>query len=404
LLAHRDAILARNVAAGSGEIPAAATSGLISGLISPRAYIKGLTQYHSPQVKASARLNSNESPLPPPESFRQAVSEAVAGLAWQRYPKKDGQPLREAIAASHGLDSSQIFAANGSNEVIQTILMCYAAAGRTVLVFEPSYIMHSHIAQTLGCSLVVGQRRQDFKLPLPQVEQLIMSKRPSVVFLCSPNNPTGMAEPFEVISKVLELAKAAGALLVVDEAYVEFSPHSALELFSEDAPLVLTRTFSKTWAMAAARLGYAITPSWVNSELGKVALPYRVNEVTQIVGELALDYEAEMKSRVQNIKTERGRILEGLDRLGVKFWPSDANFVLFQADTADAMGASSSGTTLSAGQTPAANPIWNGLLERSVLVRDCSAWPRLQNCLRVTVGTAEENNLFLEALEDVLKQ
>jgi len=399
-------------------------------LVRPRAYIKALKRYHSPQVKAEARLNTNESPLPPPENFRQAVQQAVADLAWQRYPTRDGQSLRAALAASHGLEASQIFAANGSNEVLQTILMCYAAAGRAVLVFEPSYLMHSHIAQTLGCRLVAGQRQLDFKLSLPEAEQLIMAQRPSVIFLCSPNNPTGMAEPLEVTSKLLELAQTSGALLVVDEAYVEFSPHSALELFSEDAPLVLTRTFSKTWAMAAARLGYAIAPSWVSAELEKAALPYRLNEVTQIVGELALDYEAEMHSRVLSIMAERDRIMVGLDRLGVKCWPSDANFVLFQADLAAPAGADLAGAATastanlstaaastanpgaaaastanpSAAAVSAANPIWTGLLEQSVLVRDCSAWPRLSGCLRVTVGTVEENNLFLEALEAVLKQ
>jgi len=382
LLAHRDAVLTREISTQPAGQDATSQP-VLGELVSPRSYIEGLERYHSPQVEVAARLNTNESPFPPPRAFQEAVSRAASEVAWQLYPERDAQSLREKLAGIHKLAASQIFVANGSNEVIQTLLMCYGAAGRKVLVFQPTYMLHYHIARSLGCVVIQGQRRQDFTLALDQVEQLILEQRPSVIFLCSPNNPTGMAEPIEVTARVLELSRMAGALLVVDEAYVEFSPHSALELFSENAPMAITRTYSKTWAMAAARLGYLIAPSWINAELEKVALPYRLNQMTQTIGKLALDFQDDMEQRVRSIVAERERVCETLAQMGVKVWPSEANFVLIKPETADS--------------------VWDKLLERSVLVRDCSAWPRLQGCLRVTIGTQQENNLFLKALEEALQ-
>ena len=356
-----------------------------------------LKKYHSPQLEVEVRLNTNESPYPPPAGFDEAVAEALAMSSWNRYPQRSSQSLCAALGEFHDLAPSQIFAANGSNEVIQTLLMCYGGAGRKVAMFQPTYALHSHIASSLASELVVGERTPDFVLDLDITADLIKRERPSVVFLCSPNNPTGLADSTEAVVAVLEQTAAVGALLVVDEAYVEFAPATALSLLSNDTPLVVTRTYSKTWAMAAARLGYLLGPSQVVADMEKAALPYRLNSITQAVGEIALRFQDEKTRRVAEIIAERDRISSGLDEAGVHYWPSSANFILFRPEISSSSNAASIPASI-----PAGNPVWRGLVSHSVLVRDCTSWPALQGCLRVTVGTPEENSRFIDALNKVL--
>jgi len=209
-----------------------------------------------------------------------------------------------------------------------------------------------------------------------------------VVFLTSPNNPTGLVEPVE---RVEQLLAAAPGLVVVDEAYAQFAEWTALDLVDEARPLVVTRTFSKTWSMAGARLGYLIGPSWLVAELDKVVLPYHLDAVKQIAGRLALRYSDEMNARVEQLVAERERITAALAELAVEVFPSGANFVLFRV-RADA----------GPDPVPDGRAVWQGLVDRSVLIRDCSSWPRLDGCLRVTVGTPGENTRFLTALAEVL--
>jgi len=213
---------------------------------------------------------------------------------------------------------------------------------------------------------------------------LIGSVRPAVTFLCSPNNPSGTVEARPAVASLLDAVSATGGLLCVDEAYAEFSPHSALELVDDEAPVVVTRTYSKTWAMAGARLGYLIGPEWVVAELEKVALPYHLDALKQAVGLVALDYVDEMQARVDAIVAERDRLSDRLAGLPVDVWPSGANFVLIRTRHRD--GAE----------------VWQQLVDRSVLVRNCASWPRLDGCLRVTVGTPQEDDRFLAALEEIL--
>jgi histidinol-phosphate aminotransferase len=186
------------------------------------------------------------------------------------------------------------------------------------------------------------------------------------------------------VRAVLDLVRGTGALLVVDEAYGQFAPWSALDLVDEDTPLVVTRTFSKTWSMAAARLGYLVGPTWAVDELDKVVLPYHLDAFKQAAAAAALEHVDEMNARVAFLVEERGRLSAALADLPVDVWPSGANFVLFRPHGGDG------------------RKVWQGLLERSVLVRDCSSWPRLEGCLRVTVGTTDEDDAFLTALQEVL--
>lgn len=337
--------------------------------------------YHSPQVAAKVRLNTNEAPEPPPAAFVAELREALAGIEWHRYPDRSATTLRQAIAGAHGTEATRVFAANGSNEVLQTLLLAYGGPGRRALVFEPTYALHSHIARLTATEVVEAERGDDFTLQPDVVTVAIAEAQPAVTFLCSPNNPTGMLEPDEVVQAALA---ASPGLVVVDEAYGQFAPRSYVGDVSDEGRLVVVRTFSKTWSMAAVRLGYCIAPVPVVETLEKVCLPYHLDAVKQLAGTLALRHETAMQARVAALVRERDRLAAALAELPVTSWPSHANFILFRPLDRDG------------------HQVWRALLDRSVLVRDCSGWPRLTGCLRVTVGTPEENDTFLAALKEVL--
>jgi histidinol-phosphate aminotransferase len=343
--------------------------------------LRALEGYHSPQVDVDVRLNTNESPYPVPDAFRDALSAELSRLDWHRYPDRAASALRADLATSLGVDPSQVFVANGSNEVLQTVCLAYGGAGRWAVDFQPTYLMHGQIAEVTGTSVHHGRRAADFSLDLEEVRSVLADKAPAVTFLCSPNNPTGMIEPPDVVAEAVDLAPG---VVVVDEAYGEFADWSALSLVDEERALVVTRTYSKTWSMAAMRLGYLVGPSWLVAELEKVVLPYHLDSVKQVAGRVALRFQDEMADRVQRLVAERERLVAGLGELPVEQWPSGANFILFRPT--DKPG----------------RDVWQALLDRSVLVRDTSSWPGLDGCLRVTVGTPDEDDAFLTALKEVL--
>jgi len=347
----------------------------------PRPDVALRAGYHSPQVDVDVRLNTNESPMAPPEAFLDAVAAEVGRVAWNRYPDRGASELRARLAELHGVAPEQVFVANGSNEVLQTLTLTYAGPGRSVAVFEPTYAMHAQIAKVAASEVAEGARAADLSLDLAEVRRVIDESSPAITYVCSPNNPTGMVESRETVRAVLAMVPG---LLVVDEAYAQFAPWSALELVDEDTPLVVTRTFSKTWSMAAARLGYLVGPSWVVAELEKVVLPYHLDSLKQAAGVIALDFVPEMERRVAELVEERGRLVAALVDLPVQVWPSSANFVLFRPLERD-------------GDT-----VWQDLVDQSVLVRNCSSWPGLDGCLRVTIGTPDEDDRFLDALRKAL--
>jgi histidinol-phosphate aminotransferase len=337
--------------------------------------------YHSPRIDVTVRLNVNEAPGPPPAAFGARLADELARIEWHRYPDRAYTALRSAIADLHGVAPDQVFAANGSNEVLQTLLLAYGGPGRTAAVFEPTYALHSHIARITGTDVAVGERAADLSLDVDEVRSVLAEVDPEITFLCSPNNPTGMIEPEEVMRTV---ADEAPGLVVIDEAYGQFAPWSALELVDGQRPLVVTRTFSKTWSMAAARLGYLVGPAWLVEQLDKVVLPYHLDAFKQAAGVAALGFVDDMQARVAHIVEERGRVTAALADLPVEVWPSAANFILFRP------------------RDKAGDEVWKGLVERSVLVRSCTSWPRLDGCLRVTIGTPDEDDAFLGALREVL--
>ncbi|MFZ2056143.1 MAG: histidinol-phosphate transaminase [Acidimicrobiales bacterium] len=344
--------------------------------------------YHSPQVEVDVRLNTNESPEPPPQEFIEALAGELRSIPLHRYPDREAKALRAALAAHHAVEPEQVFCANGSNEVIQCLLLAYGGPGRPAMLFEPTYALHSHIARLTGTPVVAGRRDDAFEVDPAEVARTLAAAArvhgpasPAVTFLCSPNNPTGGVETSDSVRAVRALVPG---ILVVDEAYGQFAPWSAIELLESGPRLVVVRTFSKTWAMAGLRLGYAIADPSVVGSLSNVALPYHLDAFKQAAGRLALGFGDEMRTRVAAIIEERGRVAAALGALPVEVWPSDANFILFRVSPHEG------------------SQVWKGLLDRSVLIRDVSDWPGLEGCLRVTIGTPSENDRFLSALGEIL--
>jgi len=351
--------------------------------VAPRDDLRALEGYHSPQLDVSVRLNANESPFAPPADFVDRWLEELRREPLNRYPDRDAVALRDTLGTYLGQPAARLFCANGSNEVLQTLLLTYGGPGRRAAMFEPTYALHSHIARITGTEVVVGERRADFSVDPVAARALVEEHTPTIVFVCSPNNPTGTVEPAATIEALLD---ATDGLVVVDEAYGEFAPWSALALVRDDWPLVVVRTYSKVWSMAALRLGFAVAPPWVVEELEKVVLPYHLASATQIAGRLALDLGAEMGDRVGLLVAERERVAAQLATVdGITCFPSGANFLLFHT----------------AGDGHA---LWERMVERGVLVRDFSRWPRLDDCLRVTIGTPGENDAFLAVLRAALQE
>ena len=340
-----------------------------------------LDGYHSPQLDVSVRLNTNESPYPPPPEFVDAWTTALRTVSLNRYPDRSALPLRRALGAFLGESPDRVFCANGSNEVLQTLLLAYGGPGRCAVVFEPSYALHSHITRITGTQLVEGTRRPDFTIDADAAMALVRQVSPAITFVCSPNNPTGTVEPLETVDALLG---ATDGLVVVDEAYGEFAAESARSLASER--LVVVRTYSKIWSMAALRLGFCVAAPAVVAQLEQVVLPYHLAVATQLAGELALDFVDAMRDRVSRVVADRERLVAELAGLpGLTVYPSGANFVLVRVG-GDAHG------------------VWERLVARGVLVRDFSRRPHLDECLRITVGAPEENEACLAAMRDVLEE
>jgi histidinol-phosphate aminotransferase len=331
--------------------------------------LRGAVPYGAPQLDVPVRLNTNESPYPPPPEVVADLSAALAEAATSlnRYPDREALALRAGLAAYLGHTPEGTWAANGSNEVIQQLLQAFGGPGRTALGFEPSYAMHRLIALGTGTAWAAEPRAEDFTIR--NAAEAVARHRPDVTFLCSPNNPTGTAVPASTVEEVYD---ATDGMVIVDEAYAEFSRSpSAVALLPGRPRLVVTRTMSKAFALAGARVGYLAADPAVVDALRLVRLPYHLSALTQAAASVALRHTAALLAQVDTLKAERDRLV---DALPVTV-PSDANFVLFRA----------------AGGT------WQALLDRGVLVRDVG----LPGWLRVTAGRPEENDAFLHALREV---
>jgi histidinol-phosphate aminotransferase len=344
--------------------------------------LRGAVPYGAPQLDVPVRLNVNENPYPPSHAVVAEIAQASAEAArdLNRYPDRDALALRADLAAylGHGLTVDEVWAANGSNEIMQQLLSAFGGPGRTAASFAPTYSMYPEYARNTHTTWVLGRRREDFTLDPAHALDLIAERRPSVVLLASPNNPTGTALPLDVIEAI---CAAAPGIVVVDEAYAEFrrsGTPSALSLLPRYPRLVVTRTMSKAFAFAGGRLGYlAATPAVVDA-VRIVRLPYHLSALTQAAARVALAHADELLARVDELRVRRDDTVAWLREIGLRAADSDTNFVLF-------------------GAFGDRHAVWQGLLDRGVLIRETGP----DGWLRVSIGTSDDMAAFRAALKEV---
>jgi histidinol-phosphate aminotransferase len=349
------------------------------GKIKPN--VRGLTPYALEHVDATVKLDMNENPLDTPQPIKDAVIEQLRGRRWTRYPELVPQLLLEKLSKFSAWPIEGLIVGNGSNEVLKTILLAVAGPGVCVLVAQPSFSVYHHLVEITG-----AEYREVLLTPdlLFDVKAMCReTKKADLTIVCVPNNPTGTTLDPEAIRDIL---RSTSGLVIVDEAYHEFSGTTAFELLKDFPNLILLRTFSKAMAMAGLRIGYLIGDPLIVAELAKTKLPYNLNFVSIAAAEAGLDHIHLLQDNVRRIINLRMALEARLKELpGVETFQSGANFILFR--------------------TPLPAPIlFESLYAQSVLIRDVSKAPLLDRCLRVTVGTGEENALFVAALEKSLRQ
>lgn len=353
-----------------------------------RAELRGVEPYGAPQLDVPVQLNVNENPYAPSATVVADIATAVAEAAstLNRYPDREFTELREGLAAylnssgGSGITADQVWAANGSNEVMLQILQAFGGPDRTAVSFAPTYSMYPEYARDAMTNWVAGRRNEDFSFDLDAAAALIAEHQPTVVLLPSPNNPTGTALPHEVIGALCELLPEG--IVVIDEAYAEFRREgtpSALELLGTHRNLIVTRTMSKAFALAGARLGYLAAAPEICDALRVVRLPYHLSAVTQATASAALRHADELLANVAELRAERDRTVSWLREQGHAVADSDANFCLF-------------------GLFADRHAVWQGLLDRGVLIRETGP----EGWLRVSIGTAAEMMAFKDALTETL--
>jgi histidinol-phosphate aminotransferase len=350
--------------------------------------LQGRTAYGAPQLDVPFPLNTNENSYAVPQDVVDAIVWSVAEVAsgLNRYPDREFLPLREDLAAylsrtsGVAVTAERIWAGNGSNEVLLHILQAFGGAGRVALGFTPAYAMHPIITATVGTRWVDGLRGVEgagaFDLDVTSAVAQVKAHQPNIVFLCSPNNPTGTALGLDVVEAIYDAAPQA--IVVVDEAYAEFAragTPSALTLLEGRERLVVTRTMSKAFALAGGRLGYLAASADLTEALRLVRLPYHLSAPTQAIARAALEYADSLLATVENLKIQRDRIVADLAEMGLDPVPSDANFVLY-------------------GGLADEKATWRALLDQGILLRDVG----LAHYLRVTAGTPQETKAFLGAM------
>ena len=352
--------------------------------------LKGKSPYGAPQLDVPVLLNTNENPYPLPEALVARIAERVSEAArhLNRYPDRDALELRAGLAAyltrstGHTVTRANVWAANGSNEVLQQLLQTFGGPGRAALGFAPTYQMHDLISRGTGTRWIEGPRNEDFTVDLDAARAALAAERPDVLFICSPNNPTGTAVDRGTVLALYEAAQAVKpTLVIVDEAYGEFSHRPSLLPLIEGRPLlVVTRTMSKAFGAAGLRLGYLAADPAVVDAVQLVRLPYHLSSVTQATALAALEFTDTLLGYVERLKAERDRIVAELRGMGLAVTDSDANFVQF-------------------GEFADSHATWQAILDHGVLVRDNG----VPGWLRVTAGTPAENDAFLDAVRSTLK-
>jgi histidinol-phosphate aminotransferase len=343
-----------------------------------------LSAYGAPQVEAEASLNTNENPFALSTELVSAIAARVAEVATSlnRYPDRDALALRSGLASyinaqsGTSFSASQVWVANGSNEIIQSLFLAFGDRG--AIGFLPSYSMHPLIARVTATPWIDGRRRSDFSLDIDSAITQITQAAPALTFITTPNNPTGESIS---ISDIEKIAQSVPGLLIVDEAYAEFSDEaSAVTLIAKYPQIVVIRTMSKAFSFAGARVGYLLAHPSVVEAMMLVRLPYHLSTLTQGAALVALDFKDELLSGVAQLRAERDLVAASLREMGLTVLPSQANFLLF------------TGFTSSSAQ------LWQEMLDRGILIRDVG----LSGYLRVTIGNEAENNLFISAVKELI--
>jgi len=341
--------------------------------------------YGAPQLDAAVQLNVNENPYGPSQLVVDDLAAALCaiGPTLNRYPDREAGLLRTDLAdyLGHGLDGSRVWAANGSNEVMQQVLQAFGGPGHTALSFAPTYSMYPEYARVTSTRWVTAPRSDAFEIDLGEALDSIGREQPEVILIASPNNPTGTTVEVDTLKAI---CAAAPGLVVVDEAYAEFrrlGTPSALALLDDYSHLAVTRTMSKAFALAGGRVGYVASSAEVVDALRVVRLPYHLSAVTQAVARVALAHRDELLARVDDLRDQRDATVSWLRSRGLRAADSDANFVLF-------------------GAFVDRRAVWQGLLDQGVLIRETgpAGW------LRVSIGTLEQMEAFKDALDGVLQE
>ena len=348
-----------------------------------RSDLASAVPYTAVDRPARHKLNTNESPYPPPQEVSDRITEELRTTDLNRYPDRLASGLVAALAERNEWPEDGMWVANGSNEVFMHIMLAFGGRDRSVMTFEPTYSLHSTIPRIAGTLVTQLPRTSDFLIDLDEAVRAVRLERPQIVMVCSPNNPSGGCEPHATVRTLLE---ETTGIVVVDEAYIDFASDSeSVRRTLDDHPnLVLVRTLSKAWSLAGVRLGYALAHPSLVSEMNPVRIPYHLSSIAQAAGRAALEAAPSLRKTTDLIGVERDRLIVGLHSLGVMTFPSRANFVLFRVDDAQST--------------------WQQLLDREVLVRSYPGHLGLRDCLRVTAGLPDDTDAFLSAMEDILDE
>lgn len=351
----------------------------MSDVIKPE--VRALRAYTLSPHRASVKLNQNENPWDAPLRIKEEVLRRFAARNWSRYPDFVPTSLHERLAQFAEWKPDGILAGNGSNELIQAVLMVTMAAGKRVLISEPTFMLYRQVATVLGGDVETVSLTPDLKYDSEAILNTIEARQPDVTIICSPNNPTGCVIDEAALRSIL---RASRGLVVVDEAYHEFAEHSVVPLLHEHENLIVLRTFSKAMAFAALRVGYLLAAPELVREIGKALLPYNLNAFSQIGAEIAMEnYERELGPLVKQIIAERARVLAALSGIdGLNPVPSRANFMIVKSATDP-------------------KKIFTDLLKHDILIRDVTGYPMLGEYFRFSVGTPDENDRLLKAIREI---
>jgi len=344
--------------------------------------VRTLRAYSLSPHRARVKLNQNENPWDAPARIKQETLRRLDMRKWSRYPDFVSESLHQRLAEFSGWRADGIIAGNGSNELIQALLMVTVGPGKRVLISEPTFALYRQLVTVLGGKVVSVNLTADLSYDTNALQRTVSNLQPDVTIVCSPNNPTGCLLSDQDLRTLL---KSTSGIVAIDEAYHEFAEHSVVPLLHDHENLVVLRTFSKAMALAALRVGYLLAAPELAAEIGKAVLPYNLNAVSQTAAEVAVElYEDELRPLVRNIIAERERLYGELGRIaGLTPVRSLANFMVVQS-------------------TIEPRKVFTELIKRDILIRDVSGYPMLSDYFRVSVGTPEENDLLLRALREVL--